>query len=155
LRSVIQLYWDIGRAIAAMPEREGWGAGVIPRLARDPANDLPEVKTPPMNRRRSPSNVSIRTAIAEGLLAIADEIGAGRKLNLTRLTVLETRLEWSVRLGVCDLSGRARQLTQRESDRCGGRVAVVRHLSLGAGHGTQPGAGHPTTPVVGLAHRLR
>jgi predicted nuclease of restriction endonuclease-like (RecB) superfamily len=41
---LIYLYWDIGRAIAAMQEKEGWGAGVIPRLARDIANDMPEVK---------------------------------------------------------------------------------------------------------------
>ncbi len=41
---LIHLYWDIGRAIAAMQAKEGWGAGVIPRLARDIANDLPEVK---------------------------------------------------------------------------------------------------------------
>ena len=41
---LIHLYWDIGRAIAAMQEKERWGAGVIPRLARDLANDLPEVK---------------------------------------------------------------------------------------------------------------
>ena len=31
------------RAIAVMQEKEGWGAGVILRLARDIANDLPEV----------------------------------------------------------------------------------------------------------------
>lgn len=41
---LIHLYWDIGRAIAAMQEKEGWGAGVIPRLARDIANDMPDVK---------------------------------------------------------------------------------------------------------------
>jgi predicted nuclease of restriction endonuclease-like (RecB) superfamily len=41
---LIYLYWDIGRAIAAMQAKEGWGAGVIPRLARDIANDMPEVK---------------------------------------------------------------------------------------------------------------
>jgi predicted nuclease of restriction endonuclease-like (RecB) superfamily len=41
---LIHLYWDIGRAIAAMQEKEGWGAGVIPRLARDIANDMPEIK---------------------------------------------------------------------------------------------------------------
>jgi predicted nuclease of restriction endonuclease-like (RecB) superfamily len=41
---LIHLYWDIGCAIAAMQEKEGWGAGVIPRLARDIANDLPGVK---------------------------------------------------------------------------------------------------------------
>jgi predicted nuclease of restriction endonuclease-like (RecB) superfamily len=41
---LIQLYWDIGRAIAAMQEKEGWGTGVIPRLARDITNDMPEIK---------------------------------------------------------------------------------------------------------------
>jgi predicted nuclease of restriction endonuclease-like (RecB) superfamily len=41
---LIHLYWDIGRAIVAMQKKEGWGAGVIPRLARDIANDMPEVK---------------------------------------------------------------------------------------------------------------
>ena len=41
---LIQLYWDIGRAIAALQEKEGWGARVIPRLAMDIANDMPEVK---------------------------------------------------------------------------------------------------------------
>jgi hypothetical protein len=37
---LIHLYWDIGRAIAAMQKKEGWGAGVIPRLARDITKDL-------------------------------------------------------------------------------------------------------------------
>lgn len=41
---LIFLYWDIGRTIARRQAREGWGAAVIPRLARDLANDLPEVK---------------------------------------------------------------------------------------------------------------
>lgn len=41
---LIHLYWDIGRAIVAMQEKQGWGAGVIPRLARDITNALPEVK---------------------------------------------------------------------------------------------------------------
>ena len=41
---MILLYWDIGRLIAARQEREGWGAGVIPRLALDLKNELPEEK---------------------------------------------------------------------------------------------------------------
>ena len=41
---MIQLYWDIGRLIAARQEQEGWGAGVIPRLALDLKNELPEQK---------------------------------------------------------------------------------------------------------------
>ncbi|MDI9430648.1 MAG: PDDEXK nuclease domain-containing protein [Planctomycetota bacterium] len=41
---LIALYWDIGRAIHERQQREGWGAGVIPRLARDLHNEMPELK---------------------------------------------------------------------------------------------------------------
>lgn len=38
------MYWDIGRMIAARQKEEGWGTGVIPRLAADLKNELPEEK---------------------------------------------------------------------------------------------------------------
>lgn len=41
---LVQVYWDIGRMIDARQQQEGWGAGVIPKLARELRNDLPEVK---------------------------------------------------------------------------------------------------------------
>ena len=41
---LIRLYWDIGRAIAQRQQRQGWGSAVIPRLACDLRNELPEVK---------------------------------------------------------------------------------------------------------------
>jgi predicted nuclease of restriction endonuclease-like (RecB) superfamily len=41
---LIRLYWDIGRMIEARQQQEGWGAGVIPRLAQDLKNELPEIK---------------------------------------------------------------------------------------------------------------
>ena len=41
---LICLYWDIGRAVDAMQREKGWGAAVIPRLARDISSDMPEVK---------------------------------------------------------------------------------------------------------------
>lgn len=41
---MILMYWDIGRMIAARQTQEGWGAGVIPRLAVDLKNELPETK---------------------------------------------------------------------------------------------------------------
>jgi predicted nuclease of restriction endonuclease-like (RecB) superfamily len=41
---LVRLYWDIGRLIDARQEQEGWGAAVIPRLARELRNDLPEEK---------------------------------------------------------------------------------------------------------------
>jgi predicted nuclease of restriction endonuclease-like (RecB) superfamily len=41
---LVQLYWDIGRLIDSRQQQEGWGAAVIPRLARELQNELPEVK---------------------------------------------------------------------------------------------------------------
>jgi predicted nuclease of restriction endonuclease-like (RecB) superfamily len=41
---LVRLYWDIGRIIADRQRREGWGAAVIPRLAKELKNELPELK---------------------------------------------------------------------------------------------------------------
>ena len=41
---LVRLYWEIGRLIDARQQREGWGAAVSPRLARELRNELPEVK---------------------------------------------------------------------------------------------------------------
>ena len=41
---LVRLYWDIGRLIDQRQRRAGWGAAVIPRLARELRNELPEVK---------------------------------------------------------------------------------------------------------------
>lgn len=43
-RELILLYWEIGLLIFERQQREGWGAGVIPRLARDLKNELPDVR---------------------------------------------------------------------------------------------------------------
>lgn len=41
---MIRLYWDIGQMLAGRQLAEGYGTAVIPRLARDLRNDLPDVK---------------------------------------------------------------------------------------------------------------
>jgi len=41
---LVRLYWDIGRLIDLRQKKEGWGAGVIPRLAAELKNELPELK---------------------------------------------------------------------------------------------------------------
>jgi predicted nuclease of restriction endonuclease-like (RecB) superfamily len=41
---LVRLYWDIGQIIDARQHREGWGAAVIPRLAAELKNELPELK---------------------------------------------------------------------------------------------------------------
>ncbi len=41
---LIRLYWEIGALIDSRQKTEGWGAGIIPRLACDLHNALPEEK---------------------------------------------------------------------------------------------------------------
>jgi hypothetical protein len=41
---MIRLYWRIGQVIDRRQQAEGYGAAVIPRLARDLLNELPEEK---------------------------------------------------------------------------------------------------------------
>lgn len=41
--SMIRLYWNIGRAILAKQEQEGWGAKVIDRMAKDLKEAFPEM----------------------------------------------------------------------------------------------------------------
>lgn len=41
---LIRLYWEVGQVLDGRQKIEGWGAAVIPRLARDIRNELPEVK---------------------------------------------------------------------------------------------------------------
>jgi len=41
---LVRLYWDIGRELIQRQAHAGWGAAVIPTLARDIRNDLPEIK---------------------------------------------------------------------------------------------------------------
>src|SRR6266576_65462 len=43
-RELIQLYWDIGRLIVERQEREGWGKGVVDRLAADIQKAFPGLK---------------------------------------------------------------------------------------------------------------
>ena len=41
---LIRLYWEIGQMLELRQNAEGWGAAVIPRLALDIHNELPEEK---------------------------------------------------------------------------------------------------------------
>lgn len=41
---MISTYWAVGKILVERQQQEGWGKAVIPRLARDIRNELPEVK---------------------------------------------------------------------------------------------------------------
>lgn len=42
--SMLLLYWEIGSVLAERQKTEGWGTAVLPRLAIDLRNDLPQLK---------------------------------------------------------------------------------------------------------------
>ncbi len=42
--SMLMLYWDVGNLLVVRQTKEGWGASVLPRLAIDLRDELPEVK---------------------------------------------------------------------------------------------------------------
>lgn len=63
-RELVLLYWQIGRDILERQEREGWGAKVIERLAKDLRAEFPDMKG------FSPRNMLFMRAFAE---AYADE----------------------------------------------------------------------------------
>ena len=41
---MLATYWDIGKIIHELQQTEGWGKGVIPRLANDLKNEFSEMK---------------------------------------------------------------------------------------------------------------
>ncbi|HKL85769.1 MAG TPA: PDDEXK nuclease domain-containing protein [Treponemataceae bacterium] len=41
---LISMYWDTGKLLLERQQLKGWGSGVIPRLAKDIHNELPELK---------------------------------------------------------------------------------------------------------------
>ena len=41
---MLATYWDIGKMIHERQKLEGWGKGVIPRLANDLKNELSDIK---------------------------------------------------------------------------------------------------------------
>lgn len=41
---MVLMYWEIGQMLDENQKKEGWGKQIIPRLAKDILNELPEVK---------------------------------------------------------------------------------------------------------------
>jgi predicted nuclease of restriction endonuclease-like (RecB) superfamily len=58
-RELVTLYWQIGRDILDRQQREGWGAGVVDRLARDLKAAFPDM------RGFSPRNLKYMRALAQ------------------------------------------------------------------------------------------
>ncbi|CAN5191297.1 hypothetical protein BH23VER1_BH23VER1_17480 [soil metagenome] len=77
---MILMYWDIGRMIADRQNEEGWGARVIPRLAVDLKNELPEEKG------FSVRNIKLIVQFYQSYPDVLSSIGNRRLPNCIRLT---------------------------------------------------------------------
>jgi len=75
---MILMYWDVGRMMASRQQREGWGAKVIPRLAVDLKNELPEKKG------FSPANLKRMVPILERIPWVFRNWRTGRAPNRGR-----------------------------------------------------------------------
>ncbi len=87
-REMIRLYWDIGRLIVERQEREGWGKGIVDRLAADIQKAFPGLKG------FSPGNVWRMRAF---YVAYTNEVTilaqAARELERENLSQLATELD--------------------------------------------------------------
>ena len=87
---MIIMYWDIGRMIFERQQMAGWGAGVIPMLALDLKNELPEIKG------FSERNIKLMTQFfreypslsAIGQLPVAQLGSANPKIEIEQLPVV-------------------------------------------------------------------
>ncbi|MBI1920987.1 MAG: hypothetical protein HYS23_07890 [Geobacter sp.] len=84
---MILMYWDIGRLITERQQREGWGAGVIPRLSRDLHNELPESKG------FSERNIKFMVQLYKEY-GLGDEIGKQAVSQLEEMQQLVARIPW-------------------------------------------------------------
>lgn len=84
---LILMYWDIGRMVSEKKGREGWGAAVIPRLARDLHNELPESKG------FSERNIKFMVQLYE-VYGSSNEIGKQAVSQLVNLQQLVAKIPW-------------------------------------------------------------
>ena len=69
---LVRLYWDIGRIIRDRQKHAGWGAAVIPGLARELHNELPDLKG--FSERNIKLMVQLASEYPQGIPA-TDSIG--------------------------------------------------------------------------------
>lgn len=88
-RELVRLYWDIGRLIVDRQEREGWGKGVVDRLAGDIQKTFPGLQG------FSPSNVwrmrSFYLAYTKDVTILAQPV---RELDGQSLPLAAAEIPW-------------------------------------------------------------
>lgn len=76
---LINLYWDIGKAIVEKQEEEGWGAQVIEKLCRDLQNEFPAIKG------FSRTNVSRMRLFYQNYSIVPQAVGQFEALPIARI----------------------------------------------------------------------
>jgi hypothetical protein len=113
-REMIQLYWDFGRLIVERQEREGWGKGIVDRLAKDIQKAFPGLAG------FSPSNVwrmrSFYLAYTKEVTILAQSV---RELDGQNMPQPVAEIPWghNVRLrsrAACARFGRPERKRRRE-----------------------------------------
>lgn len=95
-RELVLLYWQVGHDIAVRQKEEGWGGGIIERLAKDLASTFPDIQG------FSPRNLKYMRALAEAYpdepfvqQAVA-QIPWGHNLRILDAVGDRTRREWYI-----------------------------------------------------------
>jgi predicted nuclease of restriction endonuclease-like (RecB) superfamily len=98
--ALILLYWDIGRLILDRQSREGWGAKVIDRLARDLRRSFPEMRG--FSSRNLLFMRSFAEAFADGAIVkqLVSQLPWGHVVRLTQRVKEPTIRVWYVREAV-------------------------------------------------------
>lgn len=96
-RELIQLYWDIGRLIVERQEREGWGKGIVDRLAADVQKAFPGLcGFSPSNVWRMRSFFTAYRASATNLAQPVPDLKPPQRPKTTTLSQPATELAESV-----------------------------------------------------------
>jgi predicted nuclease of restriction endonuclease-like (RecB) superfamily len=96
-RELVLLYWQIGRDILERQEREGWGAKIIDRLARDLRTEFPDMKG------FSPRNMLFMRAFAEAytdetiVKQLVSQLPWGHVVRLIQKVKSPEEREWYIR----------------------------------------------------------
>jgi predicted nuclease of restriction endonuclease-like (RecB) superfamily len=84
---LIELYWTIGSTVRTHQERQGWGSGVIKRLAEDLRAEFPEIKG------FSPRNLQYMTTFAKAWPGSSITQQAVAQLPWGHITVLLDKIQ--------------------------------------------------------------
>jgi len=95
-KELINLYWDIGKAIVERQEKYKWGDGIVEYLARDLKNDLGEIKGFSANNLWRIRNFYLSYKDSPKLAQLVQEIPWGQNIVILQMLKDEDEREYYV-----------------------------------------------------------